>query len=147
MNIFSQCTKDAKIIFSRIQIFFIATLFSNYKWSTVDRMPFINTRCAFNNSLGLGAAVCIVESTVEFVIQPTFTWYCFSGKLGSYRQKVCTYYDLFRQIFTYKRRVYLGKIFNFGSKKFIELEIPNAILKGCSDMEMSEVTYQKILQC
>ena len=51
-----------------------------------------------------------VESTVEFVIQPTFTWYCFSGKLGSYRQKVCTYYDLFRQICTSKRRVYLGKI-------------------------------------
>ena len=109
-------------------------------------MPFINTRCVLS-IIVWDCVLLYVDSTVEFVIQPTFTWYCFSGKLGSYRQKVCTYYDLFRQIFTSKRRVYLGKIFNFGSKKFIELEIPNAILKGCSDMEMSEVTYQKILQC
>ena len=64
-----------------------------------------------------------VESTVEFVIQPTFTSYCFSRKLGSYRQKVCIMICLLRQICTSKRRVYLGKIFNFGSKKFIELEI------------------------
>ena len=88
INIFSQCTKDAKIIFSRIQIFFIAALFSNYKWSTVDRMPFINTRCVLS-IIVWDCVLLYVDSTVEFVIQPTFTWYCFSGKLGSYRQKVC----------------------------------------------------------
>ena len=108
INIFSQCTKDAKIIFSRIQIFFIAALFSNYKWSTVDRMPFINTRCVLS-IIVWDCVLLYVDSTVEFVIQPTFTWYCFSGKLGSYRQKDSIMICLEFLTMVYSKRMYLSK--------------------------------------
>ena len=123
INIFSQCTKDAKIIFSRIQIFFIAALFSNYKWSTVDRMPFINTRCAFNNSLGLCCCLQTQSRRQNLSFSPRLHRIVFLENqvpIDRKSQHIMICLDKFVLL---KGGCIWAKYSTFGSKKFIELEI------------------------
>ena len=72
-------------------------------------MPFENTRCAFNNSLGLCAAVCRVDGRICHSAHVYITWYCFSRKLGSYRLKDSIMICLEFLTMVFSKRMYLSK--------------------------------------